>query len=126
MKIHFLKVNEHYTPFSNDEKEEKMLKKFQIESYFDTLLHQVPTEVPESLCCAITMEIMRDPVMTTSGISYERTAILTHFETNGNFDPITRKECNPWEVISNVNLKKYIEIYLDNNPWAYPEDEIQL
>lgn len=125
MKIHFLKLNDHYKPFYNHEKEEKELKKFQIESYFDTLLNQEIQQVPETLCCAITMEIMRDPVMTSSGISYERSALKTHFEVNGNFDPITRKECNPKEVISNVNLKGYIENYLEFNPWAYPEDEIE-
>jgi hypothetical protein len=33
---------------------------------------------------------MEDPVIIESGFTYEKKAILRHFQTNGNFDPITR------------------------------------
>ncbi|KAH7849582.1 hypothetical protein Vadar_019978 [Vaccinium darrowii] len=31
-----------------------------------------PTEVPDYLCCRITLDIFRDPVITPSGVTYER------------------------------------------------------
>jgi hypothetical protein len=49
-------------------------------------------DIPEYLICRITDELMRDPVVLSSGFSYERSAILKHFEMNGCFDPLTREE----------------------------------
>jgi len=37
---------------------------------------------------------MEEPVILESGFTYERAAILEHFQKNGNFDPMTREEVN--------------------------------
>jgi len=37
-------------------------------------------QVPEHLCCNITMDMFRDPVVTPSGVTYERSVILEHLE----------------------------------------------
>ncbi|KAG0504015.1 hypothetical protein HPP92_004087 [Vanilla planifolia] len=50
-----------------------------------------PTEVPDYLCCKITLDIFRDPVITPSGITYERSVLLDHLQKVGKFDPITRE-----------------------------------
>ncbi|CAH8361981.1 unnamed protein product [Eruca vesicaria subsp. sativa] len=50
-----------------------------------------PTEVPDYLCCKITLEIFRYPVISPSGVTYERAAILEHINKVGKFDPITRE-----------------------------------
>ncbi|URD72932.1 Ubiquitin-protein ligase [Musa troglodytarum] len=39
-----------------------------------------PTEVPDFLCCKITLDIFRDPVITPSGITYERAVLLDHLQ----------------------------------------------
>ncbi|XP_011089637.1 E3 ubiquitin-protein ligase CHIP isoform X3 [Sesamum indicum] len=39
-----------------------------------------PTEVPDYLCCKITLDIFRDPVITPSGVTYERAVILDHLQ----------------------------------------------
>ena len=47
--------------------------------------------VPESLCCQITFDIMRDPVLTPAGHTYEREALEQHIQHNGPWDPVTRQ-----------------------------------
>ena len=47
--------------------------------------------VPESLCCQITFDIMRDPVQTPAGHTYEREALEQHIQHNGPWDPVTRQ-----------------------------------
>ncbi|KAK8934021.1 E3 ubiquitin-protein ligase CHIP [Platanthera zijinensis] len=39
-----------------------------------------PKEVPDYLCCKITLDIFRDPVITPSGITYERNVLLDHLQ----------------------------------------------
>ena len=36
--------------------------------------------MPDYLCCKITLDIFRDPVITPSGITYERAVILDHLK----------------------------------------------
>ena len=38
-------------------------------------------ELPEDLCCPITCELMKDPVITADGTTFERCAIKEWFET---------------------------------------------
>ncbi|GKD18681.1 E3 ubiquitin protein ligase CHIP-like protein [Tanacetum coccineum] len=40
----------------------------------------VPIDIPDYLCCKITLDIFRDPVITPSGLTYERAVILDHLE----------------------------------------------
>jgi hypothetical protein len=35
-------------------------------------------QVPDHLCCKITLDVFRDPVITPSGITYERAVLLDH------------------------------------------------
>lgn len=37
-------------------------------------------QVPDFLCCKITLDIFRDPVITPSGITYERAVLLDHLQ----------------------------------------------
>jgi len=39
-------------------------------------------DVPDILCCKISFEIMRDPVITPSGITYERKDIEEHLQVS--------------------------------------------
>jgi len=47
-------------------------------------------QIPDSLCCKITLVMMQDPYITATGITYEKDALLQHINTNGYFDPLTR------------------------------------
>ncbi|GAB2234636.1 hypothetical protein Droror1_Dr00003893 [Drosera rotundifolia] len=79
----------------------------------------IPTEVPDYLCCRISLDILRDPVITPSGFTYERAVILEHLQKVGYFDPITREPLDPSQLISNFAIKEAVEAFLAKNGWAY-------
>ncbi|KAL3616312.1 hypothetical protein CASFOL_039702 [Castilleja foliolosa] len=81
-----------------------------------------PTEVPDYLCCKITLDILRDPVITPSGVTYERAVILEHLQKVGKFDPITRESLYPSQLVSNLALKEAVRAYLNEHGWAYKMD----
>ncbi|KAI5599857.1 hypothetical protein BDE02_02G223400 [Populus trichocarpa] len=78
-----------------------------------------PSEVPDYLCCKITLDILRDPVITPSGVSYERAVLLDHLEKVGNFDPVTREPLEPSQLVPNLAIKEAVHAYLDKHGWAY-------
>ncbi|XP_020571493.1 E3 ubiquitin-protein ligase CHIP-like [Phalaenopsis equestris] len=76
-------------------------------------------EVPDYLCCKITLEIFWDPVITPSGITYERRALLDHLQKMGKFDPITREPLSSHQLIPNLAIKEAVRGYLEKHGWAY-------
>lgn len=78
-------------------------------------------EIPEEFICRISMQIMKDPVSTPSGFSYEREYLLEHLRTGNMIDPVTREKCGFEDIRPNNYLKKAIERFLEQNPWAYFE-----
>ncbi|KAJ7961625.1 E3 ubiquitin-protein ligase CHIP [Quillaja saponaria] len=81
-----------------------------------------PTEVPDYLCCKITLDIFRDPVITPSGLTYERAVILDHLQKVGKFDPITREPLYPSQLVSNLAIKEAVQAFLEKHGWAYKMD----
>nr|XP_043610006.1 E3 ubiquitin-protein ligase CHIP-like [Erigeron canadensis] len=81
-----------------------------------------PTDVPDYLCCKITLDIFRDPVITPSGLTYERAVILDHLEKVGKFDPITRETLFASQLIPNLAIKEAVEAFLEKHGWAYKMD----
>lgn len=77
-----------------------------------------PTEVPDYLCCKITLDIFRDPVITPSGVTYERAVILEHLQKVGKFDPITRDPLYPSQLVPNFAIKEAVDSFLDRHGWA--------
>ncbi|KAF8820423.1 tetratricopeptide repeat (TPR)-/ U-box domain-containing protein [Cardiosporidium cionae] len=71
-------------------------------------------EVPSFLCCKISMSLMKDPVLTKSGVTYERAFIVEHLQRNGEFDPISRQRCKVADLIPNYAIKEATEYFLDN------------
>ncbi|KAG8387247.1 hypothetical protein BUALT_Bualt02G0001600 [Buddleja alternifolia] len=81
-----------------------------------------PTEVPDYLCCKINLDILRDPVITPSGVTYERAVILDHLKKVGEFDPITRESLYPSQLVPNLAIKEAVRAYLEKHGWAYKMD----
>lgn len=75
-------------------------------------------EVPDYLCGKISFEIMHDPVITPSGITYDRQDIEEHLKRVGHFDPITRQPLEANQLISNLAMKEVVDAYLNENEWA--------
>ncbi|KAK9726649.1 hypothetical protein RND81_05G228200 [Saponaria officinalis] len=78
-----------------------------------------PSEMPDYLCCKITLDLFRDPVITPSGFTYERSVILDHLQKVGMFDPMTREPLHPSQLIPNFAIKEAVRAYLDKHGWAY-------
>mmetsp|Transcript_8463 Transcript_8463/g.11654 ORF Transcript_8463/g.11654 Transcript_8463/m.11654 type:complete len:181 (-) Transcript_8463:33-575(-) len=103
-------------------------------------------KIPTNLVCAISGEIMLDPVLIESGISYDRESILSYFHAkkeeavrrlermadNGEeFDEANFFKCpvsmkvvrmsghKPTFCLTNKRLKQAVEHFLEHSPWAY-------
>jgi len=76
-------------------------------------------EIPDELCCKITMELMEEPVVAQSGMTYEKSALMDHLKRNRKTDPITRKPIDDEYIFENIALKQKIEEFVEKNPWAF-------
>ncbi|ELU10496.1 hypothetical protein CAPTEDRAFT_156491 [Capitella teleta] len=75
-------------------------------------------EVPDYLCGKISFELMRDPVITPSGITYDRKDIEEHLQRVGHFDPVTRTDLTQDKLIPNLAMQDVIDTFVEANPWA--------
>jgi leucine-rich repeat protein SHOC2 len=77
---------------------------------------------PEVLMCPITRAVFRDPVMVVdSGHTYERSAILEHFERNGAKDPFTNCALSSTKVMTNWAMRNVVQDWLDKHPSVTPD-----
>lgn len=102
---------------SNNEKEMIIDNKINAEEsdYLKTLTQCTKTSdnFEEMISCPITCNIMKDPVITPNGISYEKLAICDWLSKN-NYCPITKKKLSVNELTPNYKLKEIIDNYLKN------------
>ena len=78
---------------------------------------------PEELWCPITHAMFRDPVMVVeSGHTYERSAILEHFEQrNEAKDPLTRRALSSTKVMTNWAVRQIVQAWLGKHPGVKPD-----
>ncbi len=77
---------------------------------------------PEELSCPIMRTMFRNPVMVVeSGHTYERGAILAHFERNGAKDPLTRRALSSTKVMTNWAMRNVVQAWLDKHPGVTPD-----
>ena len=77
---------------------------------------------PEVLLCPITRTVFRDPVVVVdSGHTYERSAILSHFERSGAKDPLTRRALSSTKVVTNWAMRNVVQDWLDKHPGVTPD-----
>lgn len=75
-------------------------------------------DVPDYLCGKISFELMREPVITPSGITYDKRDIEEHLQRVGHFDPVTRADLTQEQLMPNLAMKEVIDHFLEENPWA--------
>lgn len=75
-------------------------------------------QVPDYLCGKISFEIMKDPVITPSGITYDRKDIEEHLQRVGHFDPVTRQKLTADDLIPNLAISEVIDNFMEENGWA--------
>ncbi|VDN36410.1 unnamed protein product [Gongylonema pulchrum] len=106
---------------SDDVEDEEQVLRMEAESNknkLNSLFAQVDErrrkrEVPDFLCGKISFELLRDPVITPSGITYDRADIKEHLQRVGHFDPVTRAPLTADQLIPNLAMKEVSEIKSD-------------
>ncbi len=66
---------------------------------------------------------MQEPVILSSGNTYDRVAIMNFLKSQGNIDPVTKEEVIPSVMIPNSHIKKVIEKFLKDNVDYKPPKE---
>jgi len=93
---------------------DRMLKRVRVQREAD--------KVPPALVCKLTRKIMTDPVVTPRGTSYEREPLDKHLQTSA-FDPLHPTEkLTMAQVTPNLALKKSIDAFLEQHPWAFDQE----
>ena len=72
-------------------------------------------EVPDALCCPISMEIMRDPVIAADGHTYERVEIESWFANN-------RTSPTVWKSTSASGASPRHRAYVASMAWSRRDD----
>lgn len=75
-------------------------------------------EVPDYLCGKISFELLKDPVITPCGITYDRKDITEHLERVGHFDPVTRTKLTQDMLIPNYAMKEVVDDFVSKSEWA--------
>lgn len=70
-------------------------------------------DIPEDLIDPLSYELFHDPVITPSGITYEKSIILDHLDRNGKFDPLTKQPLNPDQLYPNLAIKNSVCSYIE-------------
>ena len=79
--------------------------------------------IPDDFICPITQTLMRDPLVTKEGHSFERGAILEWIYANGTC-PLTRRPLSSCQLIPNSALRIKIGKWcMVQNIWELDEDD---
>ncbi|KAI5970527.1 hypothetical protein CANMA_000436 [Candida margitis] len=73
--------------------------------------NNVIEEAPDYLLDPISFEMLTDPVVTPSGITYEREEIVNHINTKGKYDPISKQPLSKDQLYPNLIIKDTVEAY---------------
>ncbi|KAM7505056.1 hypothetical protein LguiB_003960 [Lonicera macranthoides] len=73
-------------------------------------------EIPQFFLCPISLEIMKDPVILSTGITYDRNSIEKWiFSLENNFCPLTKQVLLDLELIPNHTLRRLIQSWCTLN-----------
>lgn len=85
--------------------------------------------IPKYLLCPITFELMEDPVSLTSGHTFERRALISHWRSSGSQDvfkcPITKKDIQKFELETwtNIGMKDATENFVLQEEEKYRQEQ---
>lgn len=66
-------------------------------------------DAPPSFFCPISMELMRDPVLTTDGLCYDRVGIEQWFAAGNRTSPLSGASLDATTLLPNIALRQAIE-----------------
>lgn len=68
-------------------------------------------DAPDHLLDPISFNLFQDPVITPSGITYEKCHLVQHLRQKGNYDPLSRQPLYEHELYPNLIIKEGVENY---------------
>jgi hypothetical protein len=77
--------------------------------------NSIAQDIPEEFLCPITQELMINPLMSRTGITYEKTAIMEWISKHNNTCPMTRQPLKACDLVHNRNLQSKICIWCAAN-----------
>ena len=77
--------------------------------------------IPDAFLDKISLQVMLDPWISPSGISYDKFEIQSHLNQIGSFDPLTREPLAEEDLIPNLALKELIQEFTDKYGKAFDE-----
>jgi hypothetical protein len=77
--------------------------------------NSIAQDIPEEFLCPITQELMIDPLMSRTGINYEKSAIMKWISKHNNTCPMTRQPLRAQDLVHNRNLQSKICIWCAAN-----------
>jgi hypothetical protein len=80
-------------------------------------------QIPSNFICPITLQVMVNPLMTRTGLNFERDAIFSWLEKGSGSCPLTRQPLTASNLIRNRTLKTQIRIWRANNGIPEPIEE---
>jgi hypothetical protein len=80
-------------------------------------------EIPSNFLCPITLQMMVNPLMTRTGFTFERAAILSWLEQGSGSCPLTRKPLTTSDLVSNRRLATQIRFWRERN--GIPEPSLE-
>ncbi|KAL9260902.1 U-box domain-containing protein [Drosera capensis] len=85
-----------------------------------------PLDIPQEFLCPITLEIMTDPVIVTTGQTYERASIQKWLDSNRRTCPKTGQVLNHLSLAPNYALKNLILQWCEKNNIQLPNKNAAL
>lgn len=76
-------------------------------------VEELDKSTPEALVDPLSLEIFTDPVISPSGITYEKSLILAHLSNNGPFDPMTKQTLSAEQLYPNLAVKNSVNQFID-------------
>ena len=78
-------------------------------------------DVPHDFLCPITHELMVDPLMTRTGLSFDREAIMKWLAEHDHTCPLTRQPLRASDLVPNRYLERKIAMWCEENQRQKPQ-----
>ncbi|QCE01147.1 U-box domain-containing protein 20 [Vigna unguiculata] len=70
---------------------------------------EIEIAIPTHFRCPVTLDMMKDPVTVSTGITYDRDSIEKWIESGNRTCPVTKTELNSFEMIPNHSIRRMIQ-----------------
>uniref|UniRef100_A0A8C4RBI7 E3 ubiquitin-protein ligase CHIP n=1 Tax=Eptatretus burgeri TaxID=7764 RepID=A0A8C4RBI7_EPTBU len=98
--------------------EKRVQQEIELQVYINNLVIAEKERWVSNFQHFVSFELMREPCITPSGITYDRKDIEEHLQRVGHFDPVTRSPLTQDQLIPNLAMKEVIDSFIAENGWV--------